>query len=361
MEDKEYLVLINGQDKTASVESVCFQKGMYEVVYKGSSKCYSYRAEKVKYIEAKEKIDASDLIVTVDGRTIQKAETILDFDPFYRILCAEGRSYTYPKEKVTLQKNCLADEKQKNVFDYFKETAQAVSLVTENGQNILQMRYERSKTISEETVLSCYFNLSKKPVIRELPETIIYPFGLNQSQKTAVENALSSQISVIQGPPGTGKTQTILNIISNVVRQGKTVAVVSNNNSATLNVAEKLEKKGLSFLTAFLGSRDNKDNFLKEQSGHYPNMEKWTMEPEKKKQLNQKVTSLSKELREMLNAKNRIAAIEQELLQLTPEQHYFEEYYATCTQTIFYKGIMPSEKVLDLPVDCNTLTGSVNL
>lgn len=30
-------------------------------------------------------------------------------------------------------------------------------------------------------------------------------------------------------------------------------------------------------------------------------------------------------------------------------------------ETIFYKGIMPSEKVLDLPVDCNTLTGSVNL
>ena len=31
------------------------------------------------------------------------------------------------------------------------------------------------------------------------------------------------------------------------------------------------------------------------------------------------------------------------------------------TETIFYKGIMPSEKVLDFPVDCNTLTGSVNL
>ena len=33
----------------------------------------------------------------------------------------------------------------------------------------------------------------------------------------------------------------------------------------------------------------------------------------------------------------------------------------TIDQTIFYKGIMPSEKVLDFPVDCNTLTGSVNL
>ena len=30
-------------------------------------------------------------------------------------------------------------------------------------------------------------------------------------------------------------------------------------------------------------------------------------------------------------------------------------------ETIFYKGIMPSEKVLDFPVDCNPLTGSVNL
>ena len=31
------------------------------------------------------------------------------------------------------------------------------------------------------------------------------------------------------------------------------------------------------------------------------------------------------------------------------------------SETIFYKGIMPSEKVSDLPVDCNTLAGSVNL
>ena len=52
---------------------------------------------------------------------------------------------------------------------------------------------------------------------------------------------------------------------------------------------------------------------------------------------------------------------------------YLDESYFRCSQdnfvgqsyllckTIFYKGIMPSEKVLDLPVDCNTLTGSVNL
>ena len=36
-------------------------------------------------------------------------------------------------------------------------------------------------------------------------------------------------------------------------------------------------------------------------------------------------------------------------------------YFSPELKTIFYKGIMPSEKVLDFPVDCNTLTGSVNL
>ena len=39
----------------------------------------------------------------------------------------------------------------------------------------------------------------------------------------------------------------------------------------------------------------------------------------------------------------------------------FRAYGFDATETIFYKGIMPSEKILDLPVDCNTLTGCVNL
>lgn len=93
---------------------------------------------------------------------------------------------------------------------------------------------------------------------------IIYPFGCNQSQKKAVEQALTNGISVIQGPPGTGKTQTILNIIANVIIRGGILAVVSNNNSATKNVQEKLasEKWGLGWLVAELGSKQNRINFF---------------------------------------------------------------------------------------------------
>lgn len=70
---------------------------------------------------------------------------------------------------------------------------------------------------------------------------MIFSFGFNISQKDATEKAMMNQISIIEGPPGTGKTQTILNIIANAYIEGKSVAVISNNNSATSNVFEKLD------------------------------------------------------------------------------------------------------------------------
>ena len=349
MDSRKYMLLVNGQDKTDSVASFRFQNGMCEVIYANSPKSYRYHAEKVQLLKVQNRIDPSQVIITVDGNPLSQVDMILDFGPFYRFLRTGKKALTYPKGQVELQKNCLKNQEQAGVFEYFKETAAAVSLVAEGGLNILSGQYERIKSVSDVTVLSCYLDSSQKPAVRALPEAVIYPFGLNQSQKTAVENALSSQVSIIQGPPGTGKTQTILNIISNAVRNGQTVAVVSNNNSATLNVAEKLEKKGLSFLTAFLGSRANKEHFLEAQTGQYPDMSAWVLEPEEKSQLDQEVTVLSKELSEMLNAKNRIAAIEQKLLQLTPEQHYFSEYYNTYAQAPKdeVKGLS-SQKILSL-------------
>ena len=307
MDEYKYLILINGQDKTDSVASFQLRAGKYDVVYTTSPKVYSYQSSRVQILKLQQRIDPAGLIVVARGTPITQVDEILDFGPFYHIIRTGKKLLSYRKADVELQRNCLTDEKSKDIFHYFKETAEAVSLVAENGLNILSKQYEKIQHVSEDTVLSCYLNPSKQPQTRPRPETVIYPFGLNQSQKIAVENALSSQVSIIQGPPGTGKTQTILNIIANAVRVGKTVAVVSNNNSATLNVAEKLEKKGLSFLTAFLGSLDNKNRFLENQTGRYPDMESWSMEQEEKERLNQEVTALSKELSDMLNAKNRIA------------------------------------------------------
>lgn len=327
---RKHLIIIKGKDQTDSVASFQFHDGKCKVVYTSApNKTYSFQRSNVEILPLKKKIDPAQVIVIANGQAISGIDEILDFSGYYRIVRNGKRDLSFYRSEVQFQQNCLADGKNQEAFQYFKETAAAISLVAENGINILSMQYDKIKQVSEDTVLASYLAPQKEVKAPQMPEAVIYPFGLNQSQKLAVERALSSKISIIQGPPGTGKTQTILNIIANVVRSGKTVAVVSNNNSATHNVAEKLEKKNVDFLTAFLGSLANKQKFLEAQTGVYPDMSDWEMPPEERQQLDQETTALSRELNEMLNAKNRIAEIEQEFLQLNPEQHYFEEYYAT--------------------------------
>lgn len=326
---RDTLIIVNGKDKTDSIVSCNYRGGKCDIVYNNSPRTYSYNGVNVRILKLIQNIDPKSVIFKAKGRTITDIDQILYFGEFYRVVRANRKDLSYHKNDVELLKNCLYEAKSHELFEYFKETASALSLKTDNGVNILQRQYEKISAVEDTTVLAKYLDPSNPISARNENKQLIYPFGLNQSQKKAVENAFSSQISIIQGPPGTGKTQTILNIIANAVRIGKTVAVVSNNNSATQNVAEKLEKQGVSFITAFLGSLYNKEQFLLSQTGTYPNMGDWMLQREIHDKLNTEVQQLSDEINSMLDSRNRIAQIEQELLALKPEQFYFEEYYKT--------------------------------
>ena len=326
---KKTLIIVNGKDRTDSIVSCQYVGSKCNIVYDNSPKVYSYNATNVKQLKLVQIIDPKSVIFKAKGRTVADIDQILYFGEFYRIIRANRKDLSYHKSDVEISKNCLYEAQSRELFTYFKETASAISLKTDNGINILEQQYQRIQSVEDTTVLAKYLDPSSPVETRNECRSLIYPFGLNQSQKKAVGNAFSSQVSIIQGPPGTGKTQTILNIIANAVRKGKTVAVVSNNNSATQNVAEKLEKQGLSFLTAFLGSLHNKEQFLQAQTGLYPNMSGWVLRKEVFEKLNAEVQQLSNELDGMLHSRNRIAQIEQELLALKPEQFYFEEYYKT--------------------------------
>ena len=351
MDSSKQLIIVNGNDKTESIVSIQVRGNKYDITFDNSSHVYSYNSSKVRIIKLKQTIDPNSIIFKYRGDIVSDIEQIRDFGEFYRVICTNKKEFTCKRTDVQISYNCLADPQSSELFQYFKETAAAISLKTENDINILKFQYDKIKAVDRCTVLSRFLNPSIPVETRTSTTPLIFPFGLNQSQKVAVENAFSSQISIIQGPPGTGKTQTILNIIANAVRNGKSVAVVSNNNSATQNVAEKMKKHGMSFLIAFLGSLKNKDRFLEAQDGTYPNMDSWILDSESKLSLDKDVAQLSEELNSMLNSKNRIAEIDQELLTLRPEQFYFEKYYEG-KQIIGIRSkqlsIMTSSKLLGL-------------
>lgn len=163
--------------------------------------------------------------------------------------------------------------------------------------------------------------LAKKEA-RELVEPI-YPFGLNLSQKIAVDNALKNKLSIIEGPPGTGKTQTILNIIANIVMRGQSVAVVSSNNSATKNVLEKLEKNNVDFIAAYLGSNANKAEFIKSQCER-PDLSQWMISPEVEAKTRASLKRMHEQLQLMLDKKVELSKKKQEFSAFETEKKHFQ-------------------------------------
>ena len=154
---------------------------------------------------------------------------------------------------------------------------------------------------------------------------LIFPFGCNASQEKAVAAAFENQISVIQGPPGTGKTQTILNIIANILVQGKTVMVVSNNNSATANVLEKLDGYGLNFIVAPLGKRENKEAFVNNQPTVPVELQTWNLPVTDALQEKQSVAGVLKQLRKVFALQEDLALAKQELKAVELEWKHFKQ------------------------------------
>ena len=264
-------ILLNGEPKTLQIDTIerLGTKG-YRVRFKNNGRTYNYGYGKVTWLANPEWLNPQYCKVLVNGILKKDVKEIWKFDNggsvCWRIVYCNGFVQDDACGRISVCKSCLQEDVAKETFAYLRN----VSVINPLGKNdhstgTLFDLYSGIDFIDDNTAAACYLNPSKYTPKNLSHSDLIYPFGCNASQKRAVAAAFEHQVSVIQGPPGTGKTQTILNIIANIVRQGKTVMVVSNNNSATANVQEKLEKYGLDFFVAPLGSKDNKEVFIASQ------------------------------------------------------------------------------------------------
>jgi len=84
-------------------------------------------------------------------------------------------------------------------------------------------------------------SMEEENIIKSLPLVL----DADSSQISNIIKAMNGNNLVIQGPPGTGKSQTITNIISCFINEGKTVLFVAEKLAALKIVQQNLEKVGL--------------------------------------------------------------------------------------------------------------------
>ena len=227
--------------------------GQVTLRYRSSPKEYSYRHERVRLLVATAVLNPVEVQLRIGGRLLTGVDSITEYPGFY-LVRASGRRKLYAASQVSVERDVAVEPAHKIALEYFRAVADLVSIKTEEGRSLLAGQYKYLKRVSDSCVLAAYLKPYMPLVKQPPPGTLIYPFGTNASQKAAVEATFQSQVTIVQGPPGTGKTQTILNIVANALRRGLTVAVVSNNNAATKNVATAGAGMDLVFCWPRLGS-----------------------------------------------------------------------------------------------------------
>lgn len=296
----------------------------YRITFNNNGRSYNYGSDKVQYFPLLS--TRKDVRIYESGKLNKIYNTVDNYGSY--LIFRNGESYSYPVENngdieiCDIKKNIV---RAASVIDYFKEIlgntgevsfdipAEEIENKNPNqiSSEILLKALDGIDLQESRSVLSNYID-GINPAVTTSSETLIYPFGCNESQKLAVETSLRNSISIVEGPPGTGKTQTILNIIANLIVQDKTVAIVSNNNSAVFNVREKLEKYGYGMVEASLGNKNNKETFFDNISEQTINPD-FKISKERLEEAKAKVRELDSILTTCFQYRNKLATLKTEL------------------------------------------------
>lgn len=328
---REEMVLIDKKIVTPQLSYCIYNKehNVYNIKFKNATRYLSYSPYRVVYLNKPIKINCNSIKIFFNGKELTNIIDITRFDHlnehYYHICFSNGSEKDYLGSELNILESTASDNELKNVFNYLKEIANAISITTNSGMNLLNEQYKKMDFIDKSSALSNYLNENKRNLKYNDTTTLIFPFGCNSSQYKAVRNAIENQISVIEGPPGTGKTQTILNIVANLLIRNKTCQIVSNNNSAIENVEEKLKKYNLDFFVALLGSNANKDEFIVNQKA-IPSTILQDTENYDFITLKNEINRLSEIAQTIYNNKIVLGKLNQEINDIRIEYNHFKKY-----------------------------------
>lgn len=367
MDMRYTMLIIKGEIKTSEIKFCNYNEETQKWDIKfNNEKVYSYAPSSVECLENPQTLSSDLYRISHHGKIFTGMEVIYVFhgkeEEYWRIGFEKGMVREYKKSDLEIVESCLSQKKSQNVFTYIKEIAGLSDIKSKRtGEKLLAKKFKKISSIGEDTALAKYLDPSKlKKDGRKEEYVPIFPFGCNNSQYKAVKAAMENQISVIQGPPGTGKTQTILNIISNILMDGKSVQVVSNNNSAIENVYDKLAspKYDLGFIVALLGNSENKKRFIENQDTNYPDFSLWKS-VEDSETLRSAVADKSAKLKDIFDRQEILASLRREYSRLLTELEFFHQYikdHGIKVERAKFRKNISSSQWLGLWQECQTIS-----
>ncbi len=219
---------------------------------------------------------------------------------------------------LSYYKNCVSELESSSNYDFREKMFKQMfdSLYMQSSTNLL-VRYLK--------------NQKEKRTV-DLNRNIFLLSNSNLSQRIAIKNALSQDVSIIQGPPGTGKTTTILSLIANFIMNGKNVVVVSKNNSAVDNIIEEFEKTSLpEFFLRFGRNEDYMKPLQKEISTKLNNLRENISKISnlgndfnRLKFLQDRLQNLEGEIDELISIKNLIVDLKKQKKFMDKEQELYQ-------------------------------------
>ena len=306
-------VLIRGDaanqfaDKTRDISEIRTAGQRIEIVFNGNNKPYRYGRDRVRILRDPQRHALREgERVEANGSAWKSATEVLTFTSadgawsriFYRTRAGEGYS-TYLASQVRVVTSATGTPAVASVLRYWR---MVVSRLPRDDP--LRPGYERLAFVHPESVLNSF--LGGVPIeSRPLDTTLIFPFRCNLSQRAAVENALTHSVSVIEGPPGTGKTETILNLIANIVAvRHMTVGIVSFGNATVDNVRDKLDEQAFGHVIGNLGRKEKRDEFFAGQATRATQVAQFLVGAPDRPDL-ERLADLDKRLRELQGAGDR--------------------------------------------------------
>lgn len=347
-------ILIKGEPKALQIDSIRRENGVYAVQYASSPREYHYKQSDVVWLRTYLWYDPLLHKVWVNGQVQHNVSNIMSFEQsegikHWRITYANGSMQDYLHGTVRISETCLAHKAAQNVWYYLKDVAHTNELGRNaRSEGLLYAAYGEVDFIDPSWAVAPYIASNRYKLKHYKLPDLIFPFGCNASQMKAVKAAFTNQISVVQGPPGTGKTQTILNIIANILLQNKTVIVVSNNNSAVGNVLEKLRKYELDYVAAYLGNRENKAAFYMQQQVLPEYISHCNTDSEHIKAERSRVNEVCGQLSHAFRYQEQLAAARQEYSELQVEwKHFVQDNHIDASRYVLNRKVS-SAKIMNL-------------